>query len=344
MEFFEEKIAKLSSLIKEASNIVVTTHERPDGDAIGSSSGIAHYLQLFKDKFISIVREDSAQTLSFIDNIFHNYTDTDAELLIAKADLIICTDFCSLSRAGSIIHPLLKQAKAKKVLIDHHVNPEEEDFDLVFSETEISSASELVYKIIKALVRFSFESSEEKILKQLFGGPCGFTLMCGMTTDTNNFSNSTYASTLQMASELLGYGVDRDYIVQAIQNSYRENRVEAFAHILSNELSIRPDGIAIIKVSLEDWHRFGLLEGELEGLVNIPLTIEKVKICIYLRETEDRIRVSLRSKKGWSARDLALKYFNGGGHENASGGKLVFKEHIDNWSLIDSYLEKIELQ
>ena len=136
-----------------------------------------------------------------------------------------------------------------------------------------------------------------------------------------------------MASELLSYGINRDEIVAELYNRYRENRVRAFADILSKHFSIREDGIGIIKVSSETWHRFGLKEGELEGLVNVPLSIDKVKLSIYLREDGE----------GWSARKLASEFFHGGGHELASGGKLFIGKDLGSFEELDSYLEKIEL-
>jgi len=139
--------------------------------------------------------------------------------------------------------------------------------------------------------------------------------------------------------------IDRDAIVAELYNRYRPNRVRAISYILSNVLQIREDGLAIIIVTSELWHRFGLQEGELEGMVNIPLTIDEVKVCLYLRESDDapEMRVSIRSKKGWSANKMAARYFHGGGHEQASGGKLRIPDDIASASEAAKFIEKVEI-
>ncbi len=325
----------LASLIEEARNIVIITHESPDGDAAGSSSALAEYLKFIGKKNVGIVREALPSTLLFIDDATTFYKDT-ALKAIAEADLIFCTDFCETRRCG---YPAdaLKASGAKKVLFDHHVGPQKDEFDLIFSRTDTSSACEVVYYVLKELC------PDTLLRHALFGGRCGFCLMAGMTTDTNNFSCATFPSTLQMAGELLSYGIDRDFIISEIYHKYRENRVRAFAYILSERFSIREDGIGVIKVSEETWHRFGLQEGELENLVNVPLSIDKVKVSIYLREDHDTVRVSIRAKKGWSARTLAQRYFHGGGHELASGGRLAIGKDLNGFNEIDKYLELIKL-
>ena len=170
-------------------------------------------------------------------------------------------------------------------------------------------------------------------------------MMAGMTTDTNNFANSVYPSTLAMAADLIACGVDRDSIVAEIYNRYRPNRVQAISHILSEHLVLRGDGLAIIVVSAGLWHRFGLEEGELEGMVNIPLTIDDVKVCLYLRESEEapEMRASIRSKRGWSAAQIAARWFHGGGHEQAAGGKLLIPDDIADASQALDFALKIEI-
>ena len=325
--------ALLGKWIEASDRIVVVTHTHPDGDALGSSSAVRRYLQQKGKQNVAVVREEAPKTIAFIAEGDPLLQGEEALRAIAAADLIICTDFNGLSRAGAY-EEALRSSKARKVLIDHHLNPQLEEFDLVFSCCEVSSACEMVYRILKAMPQGAD-----------FGGPVGECLMAGMTTDTNNFANSVFPGTLQMASELISEGVDRDAIVTMLYNRYRKNRVLAISHILSEHLSLREDGLAVIVVSKELWHRFGLEEGELEGMVNIPLTIDEVKVCIYLRESEDEpvLRASIRSKKGWSANRIARTWFHGGGHEQASGGKLCIPEDIADLSGIDSYIEKISI-
>ena len=330
------ELSALQSLIERSKHISVITHEHPDGDAAGSSGALVHYLKYIGKTYISLIREPLADTIAFIDRQESLFGEQ-AINAIEKSDLIFCCDFCVLERCGQP-YKALKDSHAVKVLLDHHVRAENDEFELAFSRTDISSACEMVYEILRELC------PDEKSRKDLFSGQCGYCLMCGMTTDTNNFSCATFPSTFNMASQLLSYGIDRDDIIANLYNNYRENRVRAFANFLSSDrFTIREDGLAIIKVSALDWHTFGLKEGELEGLVNVPLSIGKVKVTIYFREDEMTIRVSIRAKRGWSARRIAQKYFNGGGHELASGGKLFIGKDIHSFSEIDKYVEKIEL-
>ena len=327
------ELLDLGRRIDSCGSFVVVTHTHPDGDALGSSSALCRYLrQLGKEK-VAVVREDAPGTIAFIAEGDPLLQGDDALEAIAGAQMILCTDFNGLSRAGAY-GQAIAESKAYKVLFDHHLNPQMQEFDLVFSTPEVSSACEVVYSVLKALPR-----------RADFTSGIGDCLMAGMTTDTNNFANSVYPDTLIMASELISAGVDRDSIVAKLYNRYRKNRVLAISHILSEHMQLREDGLAVLSVSKELWHRFGLEEGELEGMVNIPLSIDEVKVCIYLRESADEpvIRASIRSKKGWSANRIAAAWFNGGGHEQASGGKLRIPEDIASMDQIGALIEKITI-
>lgn len=322
----------MKALVDGASRIAICTHVHPDGDALGSSSAVWHWLKsLGKDA--TLICEAPPKTISFIiDGVPFVDLLTEEEKaagIIGGCDLVICTDFNKMERSAGA-EPYIKASKAPKILIDHHEKPETEYFDVVFSEMQISSASELVYWTLK-------EICEELPLRSLEA------IMCGMTTDTNNFANSVFPSTLRMAGELLAAGVDRDAIINSLYNSGRENKLRAVAYVMGNVLKIRPDGVATIIVTSEIWHRFGLMDGELEGMVNIPLGIKEVNYVIYLREDQGQFRVSIRSKKGFSSLALAEKYFHGGGHFNASGGKLFFPEDIATPDLAQAYLDNIRV-
>ncbi len=331
-----EKIRHVAQMIENAESIVITTHEHPDGDAVGSSSALAYYLKSIGKHDINLIRDSIPDTIAFIDSYFKPVQPELVCQTIKRADLILCTDFADLERCG-IYADAIRDSKAPKILFDHHASPKEEEFDVIFSKIDISSSCEVVFNVLDQLC----EDEDNK--QKLFESECGYCLMCGMTTDTNNFSCATYPSTFQMASRLLGYGIDRDDIISKLYNRYRENRVRAFAGILSDNFTIREDGLAVICVSEADWHKYGLKEGELEGLVNVPLSIDTVKVCIYFREDSSTVRVSIRAKKGWSARKLAMTWFHGGGHELASGGKLHIGEDLKHFSEINNYLKKIKL-
>ena len=164
-----------------------------------------------------------------------------------------------------------------------------------------------------------------------------------MTTDTNNFANSVFPTTFAMASELIASGVDRDAILQKIYFSYRENRVRLMGYMQNEGLTILPEGASYMILTKEIQERFDLREGESEGLVNVPLSIKEVRLSLVLKEYEDHYRVSLRSKKGTSAQQCAVKYFNGGGHENAAGGRLYPAKDLGGKSL-EEYVKQALLE
>ena len=333
------KISEMHDMVLKADHIAIITHMNPDGDALGSSLGVMGWLDML-DKHAEIFTSDRhAATLDFIfseedKQRLHSF-DEDKEFCIkyiGESDLIICLDFNSLSRSG-MIEDYLAASKAKKIIIDHHVNPEQEQFDICFSKTDISSASELVYQILMQMPETKGDASN--LPHNSARG-----LMTGMTTDTNNFANSTYPSTLRMASELLEAGVNRDEIVSHINNEYREERLRLMGLLLKDELTILPNGVAYMILDRDTMNHFNIMEGETEGFVNLPLAAKKVKMSIFLKEDEHKYRFSARSKKGTSARKLAETYFYGGGHELASGGRLPF-EKASNKKEAKAYIEMV---
>jgi phosphoesterase RecJ-like protein len=164
--------------------------------------------------------------------------------------------------------------------------------------------------------------------------------MTGMTTDTNNFANSVYPSTLTMASTLLAAGVDRDYILDQLLNQYSEMRLRLMGHMMKDLLTITEDGAAYMILDKKTQNKYQVKEGDTEGFVNMPLSIADVRMSILAKEDNDRIRISIRSKKGTSANRCARAYFNGGGHENAAGGRLIIPEDIRGIDEVGEYIER----
>ena len=227
----------------------------------------------------------------------------------------------------------LEESEGRKILIDHHLNPARELFDLSFSETEISSASELLYHILRNTSAIGNDATR-------LGKKCAQSLMTGMTTDTNNFANSVFPSTLHMASDLLAAGTDRDFILNRLYNQYSENRLRLMGHMMKDLLKITGDGVAYIVLDRYTQEEYKTAEGDTEGFVNMPLSIADVRMSILAKEDNDRIRISIRSKKGTSANRCARAYFNGGGHENAAGGRLTIPEDIIGIDEVGEYIER----
>lgn len=332
-----QNIRRFKEMTDKASSIAIITHMKPDGDAIGSATGLLGFLHRYKTADTCLVLNDSyPEFLSFLfneeDKVFiHSNTPLEAEKHILDADLLICTDFNATHRTGNLEQALL-QSKAPKILIDHHLGPDRDKFDLVFSETQISSASELVYTILLAQEECSGSPSAIPIR-------AAESLMTGMTTDTNNFSNSTFPSTLKMASELIAAGVDRNRILNRLFNQFGEKRLRLLGHMLKDLLTITEDGVAYMVLDKETMLKYEMNEGDTEGFVNYPLSIKDVKMSLLLKEEDDKARVSIRSKIGTSANKCAKLYFNGGGHENASGGKLLIPENISSIKEAGKYIE-----
>ena len=339
-EFVLSDIARLGSAIEGADRPVIVTHAKPDGDAMGSSIAMLHFLFSKGKKAARIVLSDPwPHYLSFIMSeeagratIVHSESPEVAVSAISESDLIICLDFNAFHRTDKLEKPLA-ESDAAKVLIDHHLNPDRESFDICFSEAAVSSASELLYSILMRTDEIAGDASR-------LPAESADALMTGMTTDTNNFANSVYPSTLMMASELIAAGVDRDRIISGIYNQYRENRIRLMGLVLKDLLHVTEYGVAYVVLDKKTLEEYDIEEGETEGFVNIPLSMAKVRMSLLLKEEGDKARVSIRSKKGTSANRCARLYFNGGGHENAAGGRLYIPGDIRDIEEAASYIEK----
>lgn len=325
-EVSKEKTMDLFVLTQKSAKITVVSHQHPDGDAVGSLTAFGSFLRGVCGKSnVAMVLPDAAPAyLDFIAGgtgiIVGAQHPDEARAAILSCDLLVCIDATGPSRLGDL-ETAFRTSAARKVLIDHHLNPEADAFGLVFSETAVSSACELLYEILMLTPPVGGDASK-------LPADCAQSLMTGMTTDSNNFANSVFPGTLRMASTLLAAGVDRDYIIEKLYNEYRENRIRAFGSFLGNELKVLDNGLAYMVIRADRYREFALEEGETEGLVNVPLGIGKVRMSILLKEDDGFFRVSLRSKRGTEVRTLAAERFHGGGHAQASGGRLFFPGDI----------------
>lgn len=331
-----ENISVLKQLFSRASKVSVVVHTHPDGDALGSGAALVTYLsqRLGKDAML-IIPDSAPDTISFItegmDVLDASLLPEEAAERISQSDLLVILDLNELHRTEQLA-PIISSSPARKILVDHHLRPQLDGFSLAFSEPWRSSTCELLFFILKEL-----EDGQVRNIP----APSLTALMAGMTTDTNNFANSVIPSTLQMAAELLQAGVDRDGIIDKLYHSDRQQRLMAFADMVANHLTILPSGISYMIMTSEMQDAYGTDAGETEGLVNVPLTVQKVRMSIFLREEGGLFRVSIRSKRGLSARNMAAEYFHGGGHELAAGGKIFWPQDIPSKEAASSYLEEI---
>ena len=325
-------------MIDSARIVSTVSHARPDGDAAGSSAAMAGWLAACRGKDVAVVLPDPVpDNAAFVLDGIHTITDkAEADARLQASDLLICLDFNTLSRVEGL-EESLRSFKGRKVLIDHHEEPDAASFDLCISDTHVSSACELLYEVLMGMPDVAGDAT-------VLPAATARALMTGMTTDTNNFANSVWPGTLQMASALLAAGVDREDIIVRLYQSERPNRLAAMGEMLSERMRILPQGAAVIVLPQAFFDRHALLDGETEGFVNMPLAIKDVRLSILAREDGGQFRVSIRSKRGTSARMLAKNRFHGGGHEQASGGKILIPQDIAAPSEAEDYVCKITAQ
>ena len=334
-----EAVRRFDTLLENGGKVTVTAHTHPDGDALGSVSALVSYLRERRGKdAVAVLPDSPANTVRFIvpagvPLLCHD-TEPEACLArIAESDLVIMLDGNGFSRTEGL-KEAFEASPAPKVLIDHHVGPDRDRFKVVFSTPDVSSASELLYYILLKLPDIGGEPGK-------LPAETARALLTGMTTDTNNFANSVYPDTLRMAADLIAAGVDRERILAELYTRYRENRVRVMGYLQYEGMHITPEGLAYMIATKEVLDRFQVEQGETEGLVNIPLSIDRVIMSIFLKEDQGHFRVSIRSKGNCSARRCAEIHFHGGGHENASGGKLWWPADIPGPQDAAAYLERV---
>lgn len=309
----------LAGLIDGAENIVVCCHRRPDGDAVGSSLAWAEYLRMKGKNPVVIVPDGYPDFLTWLpgnDTILRHDNHTEkADQLIMNADLVFCLDFNALSRVGAEMEATLARTPARKVMIDHHLDPSI-DTAMTISHPEMSSTCELVFRLVWQLGGYEDTT-------RMFAVP----LYCGMMTDTGGFTyNSNSPEIFFIISQLLEKKIDKDKIYRNVYNNYSEWRIRLMGYVMYQKLNVFRDlNASYFTISREDMKTFRFIRGDAEGLVNMPLQIKGMKVSVSLREDSEKdnmIWVSLRSVDDFPCNEMAEKFFNGGGHLNASGGKL----------------------
>ncbi len=310
----EEKVQQAKNWIDDADNIVIISHSSPDGDAVGSSLGLYHFLYSI-DKNVSVILPDAFPAfLKWIpgsgDIVIYADNKVKATELLASADLILAVDFNTLSRIGDMADAV-DEANAHKILLDHHPLPGH-FCQLIISHPEISSTCEMVFRLICRMGYFA----EINL-------PCAEAVYTGMMTDTGAFTfNSNNTEIYIIISELIKKGIDKDAIYDKVYNNYSADRFRMMGFTLSEKMRIYPEyRTAMINLTKEEQNRYNCKKGDTEGFVNIPLSIEGVIFSVFFREEKDKIRVSLRSKGEFPVNKVSQEHFKGGGHLNAAGGE-----------------------
>lgn len=307
-----ENIHELKALLSAPKDIIIISHRNPDGDAIGSSLALYHYLCNFGHAVHVVLPSEYPDVFQWMPGIseiivFDTEPDRTREV-IERAQLIFCLDFNSLDRidkVGELIQPL----KAKKILIDHHLYPEP-FADYMMSDTLASSTAEMVYDFIILMGH-----------KKEIGPATAECIYTGIVTDTGSFKFSTSPKLFRIVAELLELGVDDYRLQDLIFNSLDEKQLRLLGHCLNNRMEILPEyRTGIIALTKEDYEDFEIVRGETEGIVNYLLKMRDITLAAFITEQPNIVKLSLRSKGDFSVQDIARKHFKGGGHRNASGG------------------------
>lgn len=316
--FVREKIERFFEYISRYREVVLLGHVNPDGDSIGSITGMADFLLNNGLNALCVVPGPYPEFLSFLDkegNILVYERDVKgASEAVRRAELIICLDFNSPSRINGL-GVVTAASAAPKVLIDHHLSPDS-IFDLTFSDTAASSTCELVYLLLKEL-----REAHPHLAPLSHKGESA--LYTGIMTDTNNFANSVRPATFRTASELMEHGVDKNAIQQIVFGGFSEQRMRLLGYMLHENMKIIPEHKASMMIlDNATKERFSFNTGDSEGFVNMGLNIKGIEVSALFTEDKGFVRVSLRSRGDFSVNEMAGIYFNGGGHKNAAGGRL----------------------
>lgn len=310
-----DNIANAIPLLKEPKKIFITTHHKPDGDALGSTLGLYHYLiQLGHQAQVVSPSEvpDFLMWMPGIDTVLNFESEPKQCLkILQESDMVFCLDFSRLDRI-KLMEEHLRNAPQPKILIDHHLNPDREAFAYGMSEPEKSSTCEMVYDFIRLC------GDEQYINNDI--SQCLYT---GVMTDTGSFRFPiTTASVHEMLADLKRRGLEHAVIHQHIYDSWSAERMRFLGFVLYQKMEIYPEQqVGIIALSQKEQQQFNVATGDTEGMVNYPLSIERVNMSVMLTEKKDEVRMSFRSKGDIDVSTFAATHFNGGGHFNAAGGR-----------------------
>ncbi len=309
-----KKVKEFEQVVERSARVVLTCHVRPDGDAIGSTLGLAHLLRSFEKSVTVVVPDRPPRSLAFLpgfkDIAIYTRHDPYVTRVMSEADLLIGCDFNKLSRLDQMAD-LFADAKCFKVLIDHHQGPD--DFcDLTISYPEMSSTCELLFRVIAAMGLYPDLNVE--------AATC---ILTGIVTDTRNFTvNCKNPDIYEVLARLMEKGADKTKIVKEalLTQSFWSVKLQAYA--IAEHLELFDDGkLALVSLNADELERFHYERGDTEGLVNTALNIRGVRAAFFLRQDEDGVKVSARSEAPFNVAEICEKLAGGGGHLQAAGAE-----------------------
>lgn len=310
------EFTEVKELLKTPKNIVIVPHKNPDGDAMGSSLAMAHFLVKKKHKVTIITPNDYPEFLKWMPkagNEFRfDYQNKQSVKAIQKADIIFTLDFNALHRAGDDMAKTLKNFKGIFIMVDHHQQPDTYA-TYTFSNTAICSTCQMVYHFLENL------KEEENITSKM--ATCLYT---GIMTDTGSFRfPSTTSATHRIIANLIDKGANNALIHNKVYDANSYNRIQLLGRALSKMIVLPEYQTAYITLSQKDLDEFNFQKGDTEGVVNYALSVKGIVFAaIFIEDVEQKIiKISFRSKGKFSVNKFAREHFNGGGHDNAAGGR-----------------------
>jgi len=312
-----QPIQGIYPFLKEPKKIVVTTHQKPDGDAMGASLGLYHFLLALGHKATVISPTNWADFLNWMpgaDDVMDFESGKErANHVLHEADILFCLDFNVLHRTKDMEKPLT-DLQCKKVLIDHHQQPQESAFTFGESNVYKSSTCEMVYDFI---VASPFSTALDKNM-----ATCIYT---GLLTDTGSFRfPSATAHVHRVVAHLMDLGINHSEIFENLFDNFSENRLRFIGNALLNRLEVMYEmNTALMAIPGSDVIKYNIKTGDTEGLVNYMLTIQGIRFGALLIDRKEERKWSFRSKGNFDVNKFAREHFNGGGHMNASGGKSI---------------------
>ncbi|EKB61123.1 DHH family phosphoesterase [Bergeyella zoohelcum] len=309
------ELSTIKNLLSPKAKVVLLTHYNPDGDAIGSTLGMKHFLKNIGIESTIVVPNDFPKFLKWMPEakkiIIADYKRKLAAETIAEADVLFILDFNASHRAGDRVGEWIEKSNATKILIDHHQQPDE--FDFVYSDTTQPATAQMVFQFAKAL------APETPISEEV--AKCLYT---GIMTDTGGFRfRSTSALTHKIIAELIEAGANPAEITSNTWDTHTISRLHLLSLVLGRIELVAENSIAILWLKRDELKKFGFEKGDTEGFVNYGLSLLGVEMSAFFMEDlyEDFIKISFRSKNAVDVNQFSRKYFNGGGHINAAGGK-----------------------
>lgn len=314
MEIFETEIMDAFRVkLENAQKISIIGHKNVDADCLGASMALQRFFTKKNVETKIIIPDEIPAFLNWLPykdfTFVYNHSQNEVRSFLNESDFIFMVDFSNLRRIGDL-EGVVEKIKVVKINIDHHREPQN-IADFSFVEPERSSASELVFDFLKKIDKVNID---KQIAEYVF---------MGITSDTGNFAYSSAGSkTFSVASELLSFDIDKTKIINGLYNNHSYNRMKLMGYILANKMFYKSEKhFAYMVLSLEDQKKFEYKPGDHENFVNFPLSISDVNFAVLMFEQEDTVKISLRSIGNLNVNKISKKYFDGGGHLNAAGGR-----------------------